>query len=329
MNALRLHSSLKTIWKSSKPVRILAIAFLSLIICRALVPFTGCRFWETIWPHPEMIRFWDPRHDLFVNYCSKYDIFKTKDITSFTISANDLISMDLSGVSSTNNIPKILHQQHSSRSAFPQYLVPLVKECGQSNSDWIHVMWTDDDYPPFLKKFYPDLWPMFRDFAKDIQRWDTIRFFILYHFGGVYLDTDVQCLSTLDEWLLDFKDYEVLMEPVHMMTSPKQHPLWMDALQTIQKSKERIYGGHLIDRFGKKHGALVDRSEKKFREKHLSMLGVSAWKWHYHQEVGRMLLDYLIFLVLLVIGIYAIYRNYRKPIPSRREREEESAIFIS
>eukprot|EP00493_Phyllostaurus_siculus_P003239 UN03253 len=103
--------------------------------------------------------------------------------------------MDISAIpTATNNIQKILHQQHSSRVEFPHYLVPLVKGCHEKNSGWVHVIWTDDDYPDFLKEFYPDLWPMFRDFKKDIQRWDTIRFFILYHFGGVYLDTDVQCL---------------------------------------------------------------------------------------------------------------------------------------
>jgi len=329
LNPFRIQSSLKTLFYSSKGFRIVCISFIIFCIARMLVPYTGCRFWETIWPHPEAIQFWHPRHDLYVNYCSKYDVSKTEDISSFTISASELFDMDLSNVGTTNNVPKILHQQQGSRVEFPSYLAPLVKTCGSNNAEWIHVVWTDSDYPDFLKKLYPTLWPMFRDFAKDIQRWDTIRFFILYHFGGVYVDTDVQCLSSLESWILDFKDYECLLEPVHIMSSPKNHNFWMTILHTIEKSNQRIYGGFLVDEIAKEFPTvLCDRSESKFREKHLDMLGVSAWKWRYHQQVGEMVVEYLLLFSVFGMISYSIWHIFRKPLTSRRADEEENRIFL-
>ena len=40
---------------------------------------------------------------------------------------------------------------------------------------------------------YPELIPVYESFPYAVQRWDAIRYLILYTFGGLYVDLDYEC----------------------------------------------------------------------------------------------------------------------------------------
>lgn len=54
---------------------------------------------------------------------------------------------------------------------------------------------------PHTQREYPWFLPTFLAYPYPIQRVDAIRYFILYHFGGVYLDLDVGCNRRFDALL--------------------------------------------------------------------------------------------------------------------------------
>jgi hypothetical protein len=64
------------------------------------------------------------------------------------------------------------------------------------------MLWTDAKSREFIAKEYPWFLDTYDDYRYPIQRADAIRYFILHHFGGVYLDLDVGCLRPLDPLLI-------------------------------------------------------------------------------------------------------------------------------
>ena len=60
------------------------------------------------------------------------------------------------------------------------------------------MLWTDADSRKFLVEHYPWFVPIFDAYPYPIQRADAIRYFILHHFGGIYMDLDVGCLRRFD-----------------------------------------------------------------------------------------------------------------------------------
>jgi len=64
--------------------------------------------------------------------------------------------------------------------------------------NWTTILWTDESLLAFAKKEYPSFLPVYESYPYNIQRVDAARYFILYHFGGVYLDLDIGCKSNRD-----------------------------------------------------------------------------------------------------------------------------------
>merc|ERR1712000_693159 len=59
-------------------------------------------------------------------------------------------------------------------------------------------MWTDTTANEFMSQHYPDLWPHYRNYGQSIQRANSLRYALLEHYGGVYLDIDITCRHPLD-----------------------------------------------------------------------------------------------------------------------------------
>jgi mannosyltransferase OCH1-like enzyme len=52
-----------------------------------------------------------------------------------------------------------------------------------------------------LNSDFQELIPLYRSFPFDVQRWDFVRYLILYRFGGLYADMDYECIEPLDPLL--------------------------------------------------------------------------------------------------------------------------------
>ena len=64
--------------------------------------------------------------------------------------------------------------------------------------NWTTILWTDESICSFIKNHYPSFLPTYNSYPYSIQRVDAARYFILFHYGGVYLDLDVGCLQNKD-----------------------------------------------------------------------------------------------------------------------------------
>ena len=71
------------------------------------------------------------------------------------------------------------------------------------------MLWTDATSREFIKTNYPAHLHMYDSYKYPIQRADSIRYFVLHHFGGIYMDLDIGCRRRLDPLLQG--DWDVIL----------------------------------------------------------------------------------------------------------------------
>ena len=98
------------------------------------------------------------------------------------------------------------------------------------------MLWTDAGSREFIAKYYLWFLDTFDNYTYPIQRADAIRYFVLYHFGGVYIDLDIGCLRPVDPLLI----YPVILPktiPVgvsnDLMFAEKHHPLLEQTIHNL------------------------------------------------------------------------------------------------
>jgi mannosyltransferase OCH1-like enzyme len=146
------------------------------------------------------------------------------------------------GLSKKNRpkIPKIIHQIWLG-GPLPEKYKEWQKSWSLKNPGWQYRLWTDADLEHFpftdRKRFEQSPGPG--------ERADILRYDILYHFGGLYVDTDFECLQAFDKVheSCDFyvgleAAFEVDQEPgigTALIGSVAGHPILLDCLQEISK----------------------------------------------------------------------------------------------
>lgn len=81
-----------------------------------------------------------------------------------------------------------------------------------------YMLWTDATARQFIAEKYPAFLPTFDGYEYNIQRADAIRYFVLHHFGGVYMDLDMGCRRRIDPLLKG--DWDVVLpvtKPVSLL----------------------------------------------------------------------------------------------------------------
>lgn len=103
---------------------------------------------------------------------------------------------------SNMKIPKIIHQIASSDQSSYQKVFGLLSETWKNcNLDWQYISWDDHKIDVFIEKYYPQYKEKFDYLFNDIQQQDIIRYLILYKMGGLYVDSDYECLENIDPLL--------------------------------------------------------------------------------------------------------------------------------
>jgi inositol phosphorylceramide mannosyltransferase catalytic subunit len=142
-----------------------------------------------------------------------------------------------------SKIPKIIHQIFfQGEAAVPENYRRYHQTVLQNHPHWEHQFWDEAKAREFMESNYSWFLPIFDAYPHDIQRRDAIRYFILYHYGGFYLDMDVECLKPLDNLLADFE--LVLSKLVGfsnaIMGSIPKHPLWLKVFEELEKRQHNL-----------------------------------------------------------------------------------------
>ena len=99
-----------------------------------------------------------------------------------------------------------------------------------------YMFWTDASSREFIAENYSWFLDTFDAYTYPIQRADAIRYFVLHHYGGVYIDLDIGCLDSLDPLLV----YLVILPktiPVRvsndLMFAEEGHPLMAQTIHNL------------------------------------------------------------------------------------------------
>ena len=93
-------------------------------------------------------------------------------------------------------IPRILHQVWVGPDQMPRDFLDYRESWRRHHPDWEMRLWTDESLPGDFVR--PEAYERLRNPA---ERSDIIRLEVLFRFGGVYVDTDVECLRPIDPLL--------------------------------------------------------------------------------------------------------------------------------
>jgi len=98
------------------------------------------------------------------------------------------------------------------------------------------MLWTDASSREFIAKNYHWFLDTFDSYPYAIQRADAIRYFVLHHYGGIYMDLDIGCLRRLDPLLI----FPVILPrtiPVgvsnDLMFAEKEHPFMAQTIHNL------------------------------------------------------------------------------------------------
>jgi len=112
-------------------------------------------------------------------------------------------------------IPKIIHyvwfdfSTDGSGKEPPTKYMDQIKQCKKINPEYKIYIWSKEHSIKFMNSFFPEYLEMFMNYKYEIQRVDAIRYFILYTFGGIYMDMDIKCLKPFDNLFKDSGVYLV------------------------------------------------------------------------------------------------------------------------
>lgn len=94
-------------------------------------------------------------------------------------------------------IPRVIHQIWLGPAPLPTSFEPLVESWRRRHPGWAHHLWSEESLPQGLR---PEVYERLRSPA---ERSDILRLELLAAEGGVYVDTDFECLRPLDSLLED------------------------------------------------------------------------------------------------------------------------------
>jgi mannosyltransferase OCH1-like enzyme len=150
-------------------------------------------------------------------------------------------------------IPKILHQTWKSPEV-PTHWKGAQESVRSMNPDYEYMFWTNDDIARFVQVAYPQFYRLLAEYPHPIQIIDAFRYFVLYHYGGIYIDLDIGCKRPLDPGILqhDLLLVKSMNTPSiytnAMMMSSKHNPFMRQCMFSLEHSaKSTIWtpGKHL------------------------------------------------------------------------------------
>lgn len=141
--------------------------------------------------------------------------------------------------------PKIIHQTWKDHN-IPENLVEYAESCKRVNPDYEYILHTDTDLRNIVKEYFPNYIKDYDNFSHFIERVDFARYAILWAFGGVYADLDMQCFNSFDP-LVQRNKPVFGSEPIEhrerlyegrkivicnaLMISPPRDPIWLEVMQ--------------------------------------------------------------------------------------------------
>jgi mannosyltransferase OCH1-like enzyme len=178
-------------------------------------------------------------------------------------------------------IPRVIHQIYEDPAGPSANELRMAQSWKEKMPNWEYRFWDRQMIHDFLEFQCPDFLACYHSYPFNVQRWDAIRYLILYHIGGLYVDMDYECIEPLDV-LLSGSTCCMGMEPtinsrVHnkplivgnaLMASKPGHPYMAAVIEDMKSNFFVNYGkGDSIQVMESTGPFLVTRVYEQFKKK--------------------------------------------------------------
>jgi len=104
-------------------------------------------------------------------------------------------------------IPKIIHQVYEDPAGPSDILREMSETWIERHPQWEYRFWNKAAMEELVNNFSPEVSSTYKSLPFNIQRWDMIRYLILYKYGGLYIDMDYECIEPVDVLLCNSNCY--------------------------------------------------------------------------------------------------------------------------
>jgi mannosyltransferase OCH1-like enzyme len=118
-------------------------------------------------------------------------------------------------------IPKLLHQTWKD-TEIPEHYRPLAATWIENHPGWTYQLWTDEMNREFIREYHHDFLELYDSYEFNIQRVDAVRYFILYSYGGIFVDLDFECIKNVEPILAGRQSIFGLEPDAHCIFHQKQ-----------------------------------------------------------------------------------------------------------
>ena len=224
------------------------------------------------------------------------------------------------------NFPRIIHQvwYHGD---LPEKWQNAQDTCRKLYPEYKIMVWSFEDAEKLIRKEHPWLLSAWFSYPYDVQRGDLIRYIVLYHYGGIYIDSDVSCVESFDTYLQNLSStVNLVVRPSYpawygldtfiskphspfmwsvIVNAPRANRWFGVTYTTVMFGVGTAYFGRTINNFPcQSHFDIVPNSfltEKYFYHHHAS-------SWHHWD--GHVIIffytNYVLILTLLVIAVVCL-----------------------
>ena len=140
-------------------------------------------------------------------------------------------------------IPKIIHQTYKDEN-IPSHWQAGQAQCKSLNPDYEYILWTDEMIEDFISEEFPWFLPTLKSYKYPIQKADVIRYFVLWKYGGIYVDLDDTCQRSFDPLL----KYPVFLRKTapfgvsnDVMGAIPNHPFFYKAIHSLKHYNKNWY----------------------------------------------------------------------------------------
>ncbi|PHH93326.1 hypothetical protein CDD83_7111 [Cordyceps sp. RAO-2017] len=139
-------------------------------------------------------------------------------------------------------VPRIIHQifhnwKDPGNETMPADWHDMRQSCIALHPTWEHKLWREDASRAFIQTEYPWFLDTYDNFRFPVQRVDALRYFLLRHFGGIYMDLDNGCRANLEPllyypaWVTDGGQGALSN---NILGAEPEHPFWILMTDSIK-----------------------------------------------------------------------------------------------
>lgn len=101
--------------------------------------------------------------------------------------------------SSEPKIPKIIHQIWIGPKPLPEIVKKFAETWRQLNPNFTYMLWTNELIGEILDEMTEEHRDLYETVESFQAKADLLRYYILYMYGGLYVDADIKCLASFEE----------------------------------------------------------------------------------------------------------------------------------